>query len=590
MPTTRAGRWGWHSRAALVVATVAVVGLHLLAARSAGPTIINDEAGYLGNARWMAGQDPVFAMPVSPYYSWGYSAVVAPLHWITRDPGLRWQLILVVNAVLLASLVPLLHRVGRVVLGAAPRAALVGAVVGALSPGVLGTGGQAVAEDLSLPLVVVTVLTLHAALASRRPWARLAFGPTVALLYASHPRFTPVVALVGLGLVVALVVRLLPRVVAGANLVGLISGVILVRIVDRLLVEARWPDVATLEGGWDELVAQLTTAEGIRALGRSTLGQGWYLAVGTLGMAVVGGWGLVRIASGRRLVRGDGPQPTTAARVTALGTMLMALGVFAASVYFFSRNDTRDDHLIYGRHNESFIPIWVTSGVALLLSEPVRARLARTLVAVGASIAVVCGAVIATLNPVTHGGVYALRPIAALSRVLEGDPDGVFVRGSVVALVGLAAVAGLAVLIRRPTVAVAVLTVWFGWVALSRVEQTDRSADEAYRGWDVPQRLDRLGVERAAIDVRAAPVAVVTYQFGRPEVRFVPYVPGRDRRPDVPFVVGSSTDPDLARAGARLALVDEAMPTPDGVPALGVWVLPGPELDRLDAAGHLLPE
>lgn len=596
--TREAGWWGWDGRATLALVTVAVVALHLAIERSAGPFVVADEAGYLGNARWLAGQDPVFAMGDAPFYAWGYSAVIAPVHWLVHDPGLRWDAILAVDAVLLGSLVPLLYAVARRVLGVGARTALLAAGVGALCPGVLGTGGGAVAENLSLPLVVLAVLALHAMLASPRLAPRMAFGPVVAALHSSHPRYAPVVVLVGVALVLALVVgpwrRLVPRVVALGNLVGLALGVLVVRLVDQMLVEARWNRVDRIEGGGDEVLTQLTTTDGLYGMARSTLGQGWYLVVGTLGIAVVGLVAVLRITAGRGLGGrgggggGAGRSPTVAARVTAGATVLMALALAAVSVYFFARTELRDDHLIYGRHNESFVPLWVAAGVATILEVHTRA-LSRTLVGAAAVLAAVSAAVIAVLDPAVHGGRYNIRAVPSLSRALEGPASEVFVRGSIIALVGLTVVALASVLVRRPVLAVALVAAWFVWASLGRIDAIEAPTEEAYRGWDVPEAFARLGVEEAALDVRAAPVALVTYQFALPEVRFEPYLTPRDPRPDAAFVVGSSIDAELAAEGAQLVLVDDSMPAGRDRPAPGLWVLPGPEQDALDAAGRLGP-
>jgi len=572
--------------------TVAVIAVHVWTSRSvAGPTIVFDEAGYLGNARWLAGQDPTFEMPLSPYYAFGYSAVIAPLHWVTNDPDTLWRGIQVVNAALLGSLVPLLYRLARRILGLAPAPALIAATVGAVSPAVLGTAGRAVAENLSLPLAVVTVLALHAAVSEGRVAARLTLGPTVAALYASHPRFLPVVAICGVGLLVALVRPVLPRALAVGNLAGLVVGVVVVRAIQSALVAARWDAVSTLEGGPGDVGDMATSLQGIKAVSRSALGQGWYVVVGTLGVAVIGLWGLLRLVAGRPIVGGARAAPTRDVRLTVLGTLLMAAGVFAVSVIFFARNDLRDDHLIYGRHNDCFVPIWITAGIALLVGENRRDHLLRTVGGVAAATALVSGTVIAALNPVTHGGTYILRAIPAFTRVLEGPPAGVFVRGSVVALVGLAAIAVVVLVTRRPAIAAVALALWFAWVGIGRADLAEASTQRAYAGWHLPDDVERLGVREAAIDVRGGgSAAVVTYQFALPDVHLLPYWPGRDPRPGPPFVFASLTDPGLIREGARLALIDEGGAFADKEPsALGLWVMPGPDLRRLDDAGLLLP-
>jgi len=73
-----------------------------------GPENVADEIGYLTNARLLAGGirgEMVWA----PFYHGGYSLLLAPLIRLDFGPVTTYRLILVMNALLAASLLPLLY-------------------------------------------------------------------------------------------------------------------------------------------------------------------------------------------------------------------------------------------------------------------------------------------------------------------------------------------------------------------------------------------------------------------------------------------------------------------------------------------------
>jgi hypothetical protein len=51
----------------VVAGTLALIAFHLWASRNVpGPTVALDEAGHLGNARWLAGDSGRFTMGIAP--------------------------------------------------------------------------------------------------------------------------------------------------------------------------------------------------------------------------------------------------------------------------------------------------------------------------------------------------------------------------------------------------------------------------------------------------------------------------------------------------------------------------------------------
>ena len=74
-------------RRLIVAGTAALVVLHLaVSARVGAPAVVFDVNGYLGSARWLAGNGR-WQMPVSPSYAPAYPAVLAPMFAVIGSAG-----------------------------------------------------------------------------------------------------------------------------------------------------------------------------------------------------------------------------------------------------------------------------------------------------------------------------------------------------------------------------------------------------------------------------------------------------------------------------------------------------------------------
>jgi hypothetical protein len=127
-----------------------------------------------------------------------------------------------------------------------------------------------------------------------------------------------------------------------------------------------------------------------------------------------------------------------------------------------------------------------------------------------------------------------------------------------------------------------VAAAWF-LVAVSDEVEPSRWQD----GWQTPEQVGRLDIDRAAAIQQRFSGMPVYYPFHLPGVHFVPW----DGSGDAPeeFVFAEVGTP-LGDRGGRIALVDG--PVRSGLyPAysVAVWVMPGAEQDRLAAEGALLP-
>jgi hypothetical protein len=567
-------------RAVLLVGavTVVLVGFQLaLTHQIGGPSMYPDEAGYLGHARWLAGDAQVWQMGPWPYYGFGYSLVLAPLFWLVGDPDTLWRSILVTNALLMASAFPLLYLFARRVLGAPPDAAGWAAVTGALVPAIVAHSSFGWAENLTLPLSVGAVVAAWAMLTPRARWQRVLFGPAVALLFAAHGRFTLLVP-VGLVLVVtAAASGLLPRGLAAVNagLLVLLAGLTLA--VKDALVDARYVQVSAPEGSPSDLLGLLVDPGRWSSLLAEAAGQAWYLAAGSLLLAGLGLWAL----AGR--VGRPGGLLTDPRRLTIALLLAGVATVFVTSTLFFTKNQWRSDHLIYGRHNDSFVPMLVTAGVLLLLQERRRARLAALVGATAGATALMAVVVLVIRDRGRFAGPYGTSSIPAVARLIGDEPEELLFHASVAAVVAGAVIGLVVLLIRRPVLVVPLAVAWFVAAGLSVVDGVDRYENQFSVGWQLPDQVEALGVERAALDLTPNnELALLTYQYWLPDVTFEPYRSARGERPGEALAFAGLGSAEIRAAGARAVLVDTRTD-------FALWALPGPEQEALDRQGRLLP-
>jgi hypothetical protein len=118
--------------ALLVVGSAALLAARLaMALLRSGPVIFADEIGYLTNARVPAGE-----LAGAPFYRGGYSLLIKPILGLHADPTATYRLVLVANAVLAASLLPLLYVLLTRCFDIAPRVAGPAAFAAAAYPSV----------------------------------------------------------------------------------------------------------------------------------------------------------------------------------------------------------------------------------------------------------------------------------------------------------------------------------------------------------------------------------------------------------------------------------------------------------------------
>jgi hypothetical protein len=400
-------------------------------------------------------------------------------------------------------------------------------------------------------------------------------------------------------LVVVGVRRRLDPVVAAANAALLVAGVGAFTLLTRTLRQSRWVGVEQLEGGpsaWWKLVSSWS---GLRELMATAIGQAWYLAAGSAGLALVGIALVGRRAAGR-----DRPPPSPNVRSVLALLLGAAAVVFVTSVVFFAQNQFRADHWVYGRHNDSFTPVWLAIAIAGLLNAATHPRFGRLMAAATAATAALGVAVSTLRNPAELGSVFSPFAVPALTRYIGDRPESLLGRATLVAVFAGVAITATAVTIRRlqPRVGVAsavrgltVAAMGAGalYLGTGTVWATGQFADGNYDGWTAGAIIERLEIDELCIDASAAAArASLTYPWSLPHVEARSYNAAEGESPTCPYALARLTDPARRAAGDRIAVLDDGgyYFLWDAEEGLAVWVRPGSEQARLDRLGALLPE
>lgn len=579
------------SRHPVVVGTVALLAVHLaLGLTMPGPSLFADEAGYLGNARWLAAAGPLWSMGRASFFHAGYSVLLVPAVLLPGGPSVTWTAAMVTNAALLSTVFPLLYAFLRRAFNAGTGPALTGAAVGALYPAVLLQGTTAWAEAALLPLVVVALLAAHhLAGAPHLGPLSVGVGVSAGALWFVHPRTLPF-ALLLLGFVVLLAARrVITPLVAALNLLVGAAIALGAAVLHQRLRDARWVEVIG-EPTAGRVLSALEPGN-YEAVIHQVAGQAWYLLVATLGLGVVAFLWLLGV-TGRPT--DDGEQ--RARRFVAGLVVTAVVALFAVSVLTSFDTVTRLDQAVYGRYNEALFPVLVATGMTVAVS-PARRRLpggARhgtipTLVGT-ALVAGTFAVVTVATAPSFETPVWAVRNVLAIGPALQDDlarTVGLATLGATVLLLALGLVTQ-----RLPKLAgVVVGAVFLGSGVATYLTEVRPPAADAYRDWELAGVLDTVGAPRGgAYDLAfLEPFAFWGYPFWLPDTGIRPYdssgVADLPAEPpaDAELVVAPPDSPSLEDTDARLVGLDVRN-------GQGIWMRPGPAQDRLAAQGALLPE
>ncbi len=461
-----------------------------------GPVYLADEVGYLTNARVLGGGLGADLLHTS-YFRGGYSLLLTPVLALAGDPAAEYRLVLVVNALLAASLVPLLYLFLTRSLRVAPRAAVWPAIGAACYPSVTLTSGMAMSENLLLPLVVAWLLTVSGTLTAATARAGAAWAAAMAccaaVLWAAHGRMVVVVAVSAAVLVGLVVVRRRPAVwPAACGLLVLACGLVAVRALNDFLIRENYGDRRFDDA--EERVSSLEDLDGVLSVARNLVGHSWYLLVATLGVVLV-----LLVVDGRRLASRVASRTADTSDVVLTVLLVTTAGILVLSALSFP-DPARPDQIVYGRYVEVMVPPLLAVGLTALAA----GRLPRRAWGVAAVLLGLAGVV-----AVLRAGLDFRGPVGSLNvtslpfRVGSLGPSSLLGAGVVASACALALLA----VARRSSGAVVPLLLLLFLPTTAYFEQIllERSRDVYPSGWTSPEPVvSAENIETVAFDVDGA--------------------------------------------------------------------------------------
>ena len=407
------------------------------------PRILPDESGTWSFSRFIAGGASIITMHEQPEYRFGTGLILAPLWAVTSDPSLRYRLGLVVlsaapllAAWCIAKSLKLL-KIGDPTLRSTAFALVL------LFPATTMTGSFSWAEPMVMAWWGLIILGMTAVFTSRRSTpALLATSVVAGFAPLVHGRMYGVtVAWVGLLFFLLLGSNFerfrKDRQQAATSNIVLLAGIgvtaaifLIASIAQKHMVSVLW--LAPSEQGQGIGLGLFTQVEFWSNLFLSMLGQIWYLAVSSCGLALVGIGVLARFSCRSSSVV---PRALTLS-LAAMFAASFALSNLLMTSYYMSapRSIVRYDHMFYGRYNDGVIAVLSVIGLLALSKFALRSA-ALTLTATAAVVTAILGVVVRWR--VTHIELSESFPptIAGLA-LLSGTGTGIHVlRWSAISIV-----------------------------------------------------------------------------------------------------------------------------------------------------------
>jgi hypothetical protein len=253
------------------------------------PLVEPDESAYLIAARVLAGGPAAAFSGSTTLYQGGYPLLITPVFWFTHNPVTVYRAVLMINAAVSATLMPLAYVAGRR-LGLGRPAAYGVAGVTALLPAGFFYAEYAMADAIFPALVLAWLLATHSWLTASSSRGRYAAAVGSALLagyaYAVHSRGDVIVAgYVAVGALVAWR-RLAPRGTVAAAALALAASAGGGWLMDHYLSSVLYPHGTRSLSAQAE--AQLRSAHGMIHVFEMAAGQMWRLVLDSWGLAGVG--------------------------------------------------------------------------------------------------------------------------------------------------------------------------------------------------------------------------------------------------------------------------------------------------------------
>lgn len=318
--------------------------------------VLHDEFGYWANAAYLAGYDWSGISTISPYYSYGYSMVIAPLYWIFKNPLVIYKAAICMNAVFYVCSFLVSYVCAKKLFANVNRYVLVCVCfVTALYCNNLMQSNMAWSEPFIYLLYWVSCLTFLCYLDKYRLKWLLIFAVELVFLYTIHQRALGVLAA---GIVVVVFVAAVTRKISVRDLTlfaCVIAGCLTLSVIGKGYLQDHlwvWTEEQTeiairndYGGQFSKIWQILTSWDTFKDFIISVAGKFFYLFAAS---ALLVYWGLKdAVVRGVQAIREKVPEKMCIWLYFVL-SLLMALGVNAIFCTFMGRTDG----YIYGRYME----------------------------------------------------------------------------------------------------------------------------------------------------------------------------------------------------------------------------------------------
>ena len=335
-------------------------------------SIIGDEYGYWSNAAYLIGLDWSELNSIIPYYSFGYSFLLAPLLAFISSATWRYRTAIVLNAIMyVVSYILSIKVCKKMFKNVEIHFIYVGCFVSAFYVANLYFTTTSSTENLIYLMYWVLIYTLYCYFEDGKWWHLLLAIVETGYMYMVHQRT--------LGLIVAVVIVLLIWIVSNHkyNIKVLIMclGTIAVLLFISICIKAdiinnsyMWDETAAIAGtndykGQFGKIELLFSLKGMKLFVQGYFGRLFYIVVASCGIAI---WGALhcikRIVDTCKLCR-----KVNADSMISLLCILVMLGMVGVSTIYMLQA-RRLDSPVYGRYSEFAIAPLLTFGILSILT------------------------------------------------------------------------------------------------------------------------------------------------------------------------------------------------------------------------------
>lgn len=317
-----------------------------------GPAYLSDEVGYLSKAAAIAG-NPVYF--VSSWFG-GYSFMISPAFFLSSDPAVTWNILLVLNASMWAAVAALLQYMLTRLRPDASRRAVFFATLGAmLYPSWLSMSGYAFATSGFVLILMACLASILKSELTNLRWLGVA-AAFAGYLFWIHPLGFVFVGLFAIAMVLAAIAQksyymaLIPSI----SVLFAASYVAIVQPWLNRIMSGGIGDSSHYAAGVSNLLQGISTPKYWLHVGVLLAGMIFFLLIATYGLVVYSSVDIIK-----KLRRN--PQNLTKLLVkpeylVVLLPLLATLGVICfTALSSAATSQLRPDQWIYGRYSDMYV-------------------------------------------------------------------------------------------------------------------------------------------------------------------------------------------------------------------------------------------